>query len=321
MKKFAKKILLYTILLLGAAYVLEAYIDNELKHVYDDTYGDWNRIFNGEINADIIILGSSRAWVQYNTQLIEDETGLSCYNLGIDGASLTIQQTRWDSYIEHNSPPKILIQDIDLLAYGSSNKQNIYQKHQYLPYLKKNTISTHLSKLDPLIKYEAYIPLLKYRGYKEHVEDYLFSNKKHHQTKYKGFRGQEKEWDNSQLENLSKKGEHIIKSEDQLKIGERIINNLSQTCKNTNTQLFLVHSPMYIDALPLLPQQSEFIVIVKHLKEKVNCSFLNYATTEISYHSKYFYNATHLNLEGANLFTKILIRDLVNELKNDSIAK
>ena len=89
-----------------ALFMLQSYIDNRLQNSKNPFYYDWNLLMKGEINAPMIFKGNSRTEVHYDTQIIEKNTGMSSYNLGIAGTSLAIEQIRWKSYLAHNKSPK-----------------------------------------------------------------------------------------------------------------------------------------------------------------------------------------------------------------------
>jgi hypothetical protein len=54
------------------------------------------------------------------------------------------------------------------------------------------------------------------------------------------------------------------------------------------------------------------INIFKQLAVEFDLIFLDYSKYEICMDKNYFYNASHLNAHGADLFTRILANDLKN---------
>jgi hypothetical protein len=123
--------LFFGIFVIGV-YVLNSFLIQGIKKVEAYEYGFWNKILGGEINAEIIVSGSSRALVQFDCRIISQATGKSCFNMGLDGSQMNFQLPLVQSYFLYNQGPKIFIQvvGIDDLSTGE-----IYEPYQYLPYL------------------------------------------------------------------------------------------------------------------------------------------------------------------------------------------
>ena len=119
-------------------------------------FGVLNKIKSGKINADILISGSSRSFKGINPKVIEEKTGLSCYNISSDGTSLEIQIPKLKMYLNYNKPPKFLIQDVGILGDNISGK--IYEPYKYLPYLDDDTLFKGLEKIDKNFWMHKYIP-------------------------------------------------------------------------------------------------------------------------------------------------------------------
>ena len=81
MKLFFSYISKVLIILVALNYGLEPILDHGLNSLEGSVYNDWNKIVNGNVNADIIVMGSSRGMVGYNSAIIEDTLGFSCFNV------------------------------------------------------------------------------------------------------------------------------------------------------------------------------------------------------------------------------------------------
>ena len=73
----------------------------------DGDYGSLNRMYNGEINADIIFLGSSRTYLHINPEVIQANIGLTAWNLAMDGTNFEQHKFTLEEYLLHNQTPKI----------------------------------------------------------------------------------------------------------------------------------------------------------------------------------------------------------------------
>jgi len=90
-------------------------------------------MYNGEINADIIINGNSKAWHHISPKIIDSVIGLNSYNLGIDGYDFMMQKAKFDMYSKYNKTHKIVIQIV-----GNSTldkRDDLYQNIQFKPYI------------------------------------------------------------------------------------------------------------------------------------------------------------------------------------------
>ena len=174
MKVFLTKLLLVFLLFYGMLFLLQILIDRKLQSSNSSTYLDWNLLINGRINAPLVFLGNSRAEAHFDPEIIEKNTGINSYNLGVAGSSLAIEQIRWNTYLAHNEPPKIVIQNVDL--YALTDKP-IVDKNQYLPYYDDAILFEKLQEIDKTVLYEKYIPMSKYRGYIVKLYEEFFSSK------------------------------------------------------------------------------------------------------------------------------------------------
>jgi hypothetical protein len=315
MKRFLFKTTIYLILLLGICSLIQYLVDSGLHKYNVGNYGVWNEIFAGKINSDIIIQGSSRALVQFDPKIIEKNTGFSCYNLGISGGKFISQKAKWDSYIANNKLPKILIQNVDV---GSLIKEDhIFNKVQYLPYLSEQTIITNLRKIDKKIFLEKIIPLYKYRGFRQTVftglKLYFNIKPKTEDISYHGYAGLKKTWNQDFSKLKTRLKEQNAKSafrDYDLKFDIEYPKELMKECRMKGIDLILIYSPTYYELLQFIPQKHSVDSLFFDLANKYNMQYWDYTTDSICYKKEYFYNSTHLNIKGAEIFSANLANDL-----------
>src|SRR5262249_43897425 len=80
------KLACFACLVLLLAIVFNALITSGLRRINTSSFGVWNRIVDGTINAEIVISGSSRALTHYDPRIIEERTGLRAFNIGLNGS-------------------------------------------------------------------------------------------------------------------------------------------------------------------------------------------------------------------------------------------
>lgn len=85
-----------------------------------DTYIDrWKSFYSKPVNADIVILGTSRVHRHFNPDVIATETKLKTEIIAIGGAMFNFDKLLYADYLKINKPPKVLILGLDLTGIDS----------------------------------------------------------------------------------------------------------------------------------------------------------------------------------------------------------
>jgi len=284
MNQFIKKVSLFVVSTIVLLYLVQYIIDTGLHKANVNVYHDWNIVFNGEASSDIIILGNSRAKVHFDSKIIEDKTQLSCYNLGLDGAGLLMQQTKLNSYLLYNKKPKIIIQNIDILSFNPNNE--IAFKETFLPYIDKSEIYNPLSKIDSNLWKDKYLPLYKYHSYPSYFLlgfASFFNLAPPLYSKYRGYEAREIDWIGSNL----KANENIIKDE-QYNYDFSILKKIEKFCDKNGILLILVITPQYSSSIYNIKQEIFLQKILDFKKVYPNIVLLDFINS-IDIPRKYFY--------------------------------
>ena len=312
MRKDVKYFLLFITPIIIIAYFVDVFISKNLKYsnrYAEKEYPTWNAIYEGKINSDLLIFGSSRAWIHIDPTTISDSLGISSYNLGIDGHNFWLQNLRYRELLKNNKRPKFIICSLDY--YTLKKNKDLYNSEQFLPYMlwnqgvKEATISYNgFSSLD----YE--IPLIRYYGNYDAVATALrfslgcLSNPI---TRVKGYMGRDEVW-NSDFDDAKAS----IKSLE-IKLNKPTIilfENFLKECKTNNIKIIFVYTPEYIEGQKFVSNRSQIMELYKKFSKQYHIPFYDFSNDSISYQKKYFYNASHLNKVGSQLFTKKLIDTL-----------
>ncbi|MDO5981673.1 hypothetical protein [Flavivirga spongiicola] len=282
----------------------------------------WHKIFNGKINSDIIIIGNSKAEAHYNPKIIENFTKHTAYNLGISGTPLNILKIRWQSYINNNKLPKLLIIDVDNNILGTSN--SLFEKFQYLPYTSKKEYQDIVKYLDEDYYYEKIIPMYKYRGYEMQVFNKLKSigdtNDCGHI--YKGFKPHDKSWDKNNWALFSKRllDKDKVDFQSIYKKGIDELNEIIFFCKKNKIQICFIRSPQYYKVNDYKKERSIYVDnILSEIALKNNLEYLNFSKDSLTLDEANFYDKSHLNIEGANKFSNniaIYINSIIFDKNN-----
>ena len=131
MRKFVVKILLFLVLLLAVAIPADIFLSRQFYDTADYRYAVWNDILKGGLDNDIVIMGSSRSWVQMSPQVLDSILHTSSYNIGIDGSCIDRQIPRYKMYCKYNRKPKVIVQNVDWGSTLQNDERNDYLIEQY----------------------------------------------------------------------------------------------------------------------------------------------------------------------------------------------
>lgn len=313
MKRFLLKISVFVgvnVLL----YVLLFYcIDKGMNESHYRDLGDWNQIKSGEINADVIIMGSSRAWRQVDPEIIEKLSGKSVYNLGIDGYHVPMQLAKYEYYLKHNQPPEEIIYIVD--HFSLDKRKDLFNKEQFLTVMKDTALMRVMKTYDGYKWQHYHLPYFQYSGTKEYCLAGLaqFSGLKNFESdKIKGFRSKEASWEVAfDIEKRDHPEGKRAKVNDTVRLDfeKFLLNRQSEDVK-----LSLVYSPDYYEFQDYITNRDSVIQIYRSITDRLTIPFFDYSDHELCKSKDYFYNPTHLNKKGSEIFTEHLAKQLyINE--------
>ena len=299
---------LILISLLILSVVSDYFITKTLRKSKDKYYSTWNDLVGGKINSTILIYGSSRARAHVNTKILEDSLQQPVYNLGIDSYNFKMQYCRHQLILQNNNKPAYIIQTLDYATLG--DVEGLYEKEQFLPYFDNEIITNTIKTYKGFNEYDYHLPLLRYYGCtKQIVSSFnIFLRPSHNKgNRYKGFYNFNQNWtyEFEKLKLTTKELHQEIKK-NVVVLFDKYLADL----KKKNIKVIFVYTPEYIEGQKFIANRAEIMKLYTNLALKYNIPFIDYSSDTICLNRKYFYNAEHLNLEGANLFSKKLATDL-----------
>lgn len=319
MKKLIKYFLLFSLPLLLLSYFLDVFISMNLKksnNFAQKEFSTWNAIIDGKINSDILIYGSSRAWVHFNSTMMSDSLQIPTYNLGIDGHNFWLQYLRHKMVLENNTKPKVIIVSVDMFTL--QKVKNLYNLEQFLPYMLWNkNIKNATSSYEGFVAADYEIPLVRYYGKKKEIETairFFSGHLSNPVSRVKGYQGLNRIWSKDfNKAKSSIKGYEVKIDPETVLLFQRFI----AECKQNNTKLIFVYAPEYIEGQEFMKNRSEIFAIFRTYSKQYQIPFYDYSNDSICLQKKYFYNSVHLNRAGAELFTS----KLVDTLRQSKIIK
>ena len=296
------------------AIILSYTIDNGLKKSNLIPYKVWNDILNSKINADLIILGSSRAYLHFSPQIIDSAFNVNSYNLALDGKPFRIQYYRLMLYLKHNKKPKFIIQNVD---NGTLSRDLADFDSQFLPYLGIKEIDDAVKTYRGINWKDKYIPMYKYHGnYELIVKGFMgYMNISYTQknSEYKGFLTHNKSWDSSfsNFLKINPHGWYQSIDRDTKELFERYL----ELCKAENIKIIFVYTPEYYEAQKLSLSRDSITNIFKNYGAMYKIPFFDYSNSSICLNKTNFYNSQHLNTTGVIKFNSLLSHDLKSIIK------
>jgi hypothetical protein len=312
MKRFLLKVSIFCFFILTVSLVLDILVSHYLRQSKTYAAGEypvWNDIYDGKINSEIVIHGSSRAVVQIDPAIIQKEWGKTSYNLGVDGNSIWLEYFRHQQFLQHNVKPRLIIHSLDVFMLSDS--LDIFNSEQFLPYmLFNNQIRTLYGNNSRFSFLDFYVPMVRYIGNRVallHAFKLMIKPEQQSAGRIKGYEAQDLEWnDDFQKAKLRMKSFEAPIENHSLQLFEKYL----KECKEKNIDLVFVYTPEHIDGQNFVRNRKMILDLYLDLSRKYEIPYFDYSTDSISFDKSYFYNTGHLNKRGSELFTRKLASDL-----------
>ena len=298
MRKFIAKLCL----LISIVICVDLLLGLVCNFVYANTHkGDYgrNNYISTQVDRECLIFGSSREIHHFSAKIIEERTGLTCYNCGDDGMGIVAMYGRYQ-LIRQRSKPKVVIYDV-----VSSFDLACDDKTKYVGNLRLHSENKQIADLIAEIdKTELFKNILRTYKYNSRFIDIIaqyISNSP----------GDVAEYDYAPLYGVmeydveSKVGKEIYVDPFKLALFEELIT----TCKTDGTQLIFTVSPWY-----KATDDVEYCELLE-LCRLYSVPVLNYYMDEEFITSKYlFKDSSHLNKEGAIILSNKVCDELISIL-------
>lgn len=284
---------------------IDTLITNNLHHSDARMFRNWNEVFYDSTNYDLLISGSSRAWVFYNPMILDSILNVNSYNLGLDGHGITTQVARYHAYRTTHPKPKCVVQTIDFFTLQSSNK---FEREQFLPYMMFDGLYDEIHEEEGYTYIDKYVPFVRYIGYRDVIFESLGlpNDIVRYSNLYKGFATSEACWDPSipyTTDSL------VFTCEERPK---EIFEAFLRELREDSIEVVLIYGPIYRGNMYNGPsgQEQKMYAYFEDCAERYGCFILNYLWDDICASTEYFYNATHVNAKGSRIVSEKLAHDL-----------
>lgn len=298
MKKVISSILVFILLVVAADFMIGGLVE---KSYHASKYGIFHRqnyILN-ELNEDIVVLGSSRACHHYVPSIISDSLGMSCYNAGSDGMCIYYHYAMLTSMIERGHIPQIVIYDMLDTDVSTSSGATF-------------TLDAAIERLMPHYgEFSIIDSLIDLKGRMEHLKMqsklYRYNSKLVQLIKCNFIpspedNGYEAVFGRLNEDKELQKAERLHPTIEENKV--LYFKKLLTLSKKYGFKLILVRSPWYAEI------HSASFLLMKELAEEKGFQVLDMVNEENLMKPELFKDESHLNDEGAHLFTRVFVECL-----------
>lgn len=255
---------------------------------------------HGSIDADIVIMGNSRALTQVNPHILDSILEVDSYNLGIDGSSINRQIRKYHLFREYNKKPKLIIQNIDhisMIYYVG------YEREQFYPYFWNKSMRREFVATEPFSIWDKYMPLYRYyHNLHKHDMVGLITSTNHRMSK--GYMEKDLLWDGAKFRKV--KSTQFTNHEQT----EKMFDEYLAQAKAEGIKVVFMYSPVYIGLTRKVLNPQEMHDKYQEYADKYDIPILDYTYMDICYDTTYFYNAMHVNKKGAEIFSDTLAKDI-----------
>lgn len=298
MKRFIIKIVLIAVAILTPLYIADIIMTRNFRSRDYYPFTTWNDIIEGRLNSDMWVLGSSRAWVQYNPRVFDSILNVKSYNLGCNAEMLRPELQCCEIALSYNPTPKYIL--LDLFCNSLTMELTPRCKYIYIPYIYKNKVRRIIRNNENITIPYLFFPT--YRFTECRGGEILFTEPI--TNPIKGYNPKDATWDGSYMHGI-----------DTIKYAKEpnaimLLEQFLKKSKDNGISVILIHSPFYREGLEKIQNHDEMLSLFRSIAYKNNVPFLDYTKDPICYDTLNFYNAMHLNTHGADIFSAKLAHDL-----------
>lgn len=297
MKKFIYKTLLFLAIVASADFCIGNLLTYMQKNVKGG--GVYDRNYIADIaTEEILIFGSSRALHHYVPQIIEDSLKRPCYNCGAEANGAILMYGRYKLLTDRYTP-KAIIYDI-MPDYDYVVNDNLKYLSHLKDYYEYPGIDGIFNAVDKNEATKMYSKLYRHNSKIISIASNFILSRKNMHNGYMPLEGS--------MEIIPEKPSgNAPMHTDSLKTA--FLEQLITECKQKEIKLIFTISPSYYE-----PEMSQFAPIIE-LCERHGITLLDYGSSPMFIEKReYFKDSTHLNHEGASLFTSAIIAEIKKAL-------
>jgi len=331
---FLRKIFFYFSFILIVLFIGDFVITSGLRKTGYNDFEKLAGIFDGSINADLLVMGGSDAKQHFSPLVLDSVLHLNSYNLGLAGHNFMMQYALFQHYLEHNEYPKVVVQTLNVGLLDK--REDLYNYQLFLPYLNKEKIAKYTKEYKGLEFGDYYIPFVKYSGELDLIKVGLWEFlglRNYESITYKGyFSFDDRIWDEKILdrykENLIEEQRKSLEpksaEENQDKIfcpelcfhkeSVELFESYLIDLKNNNTKVLFILPPSYIEAQAGNEKAELVMDYFSEVASKYDITVFDYSKDSLAYNKDNFYDFAHLNRNASFKFSQQIAETIKEEI-------
>jgi len=253
--------------------------------------------------ADVLIFGSSTAYHHYKPPIIAARLKETCYNVGSPGQGVLFDYALLKSVLKRYTP-RLIILDVNLREFKYS--KDSYDKLSFLlPFYKEHEeIRPIVDLKSSLEKYKLWSSIYAFNSSFLIIAGGNSSYYKKRYTDVDGYKPLTRVWDKP-MEDWDLYEYQF----DTVKIN--MFKVFVDDCRKAGTRLLIVCSPKYI----IFHEKEVSIAMIEKIARDKKVDYLDFVNdTTFTNHREYFDDAGHLNTQGSEFFTNLIV-DKLDSLK------
>lgn len=290
-----KKYITYIIIFFCAVFVIDRAVGVVCDYLYSHAKGgDTKHTYDviNNVTADIIILGSSRALHHYVPSIIEDSTGLTCFNCACDNQGIINMYGRY-KMISKRKKPKYVICEILPSLDIFKDVDDIKYLNSFKPFRDNPELAEIIKDYSPLEYFKTNSYIYRYNTFIfQIIKDYTNSARPYADKGFSPSKGK--------MNYKPEPHKEIIGEVDTFKV--KYIHKLIEATKKDNVDLILAASPLYG-----AETDGSYVLLKEICKEKQIPFISFYTDSSLNVRKDLFKDSAHLNETGANKYTKKFI--------------
>lgn len=297
MKKFIIRVILFLLLVAVCDYAAGCFGEYAFNHARSGV-NKKDREIRDTAEPDIVIFGSSRAEHHYVPSIIADSLQLDTYNMGVDGSGVLLMYPYLSQLLTRHTP-SLIIYDI-LPNYDMYDDNHEQYLKQVLLLEGLPAADSIIAEIDPTISIKLQSRTYHYNSQYPSLMLGMSSSEDNYSQGYVPL------WGNLAEDNTPT----FLSGKPYSQLKLKALDSLISLCKRNNIRLIFTISPFYGEFSPV------DLKFIAELCDSNNLEFINFSRhPEFIAHPELFADSYHLNNDGAELFTKMIV-DSINTVYN-----
>lgn len=305
-----KRVIIYTCLVIALACGLQWFMCEGLRRNEKGVYEKYHTLFLKKNNYNSLIIGSSRAEMHMDVNLLDSLTMLNSYNAGVSGATTRIAYSVLKSYLVNSAMPKVVFFECDFHICHLKT-DTIFNFPRYFPFLSNDELYRSYKAIDKRFVQFKYNPFysLPYMGI-NYISPALY-----------GWMGKIGPYDQYYSNGFFKNT--VIDHYDHFNTSRyhgyihpetrAYLDSIIHLCKSRNCRLVFTMSPAYKDAQQEVVNKAQIVKQYQNIAFTNHISLLDYSSdTTIINQKNLFEDNYHMLYRGARLYTHKIARDFNN---------